>query len=182
MSGATVNATLVTGLIGPYAIAVSGPHLFVTDGNAGSGTIGEYTTSGETVNATLISGLANATGLAVVGSNIFVTNGNSDPGRIVSSISEYSTSGAIVDVTLINSASNYYYGIAISGGDLFVTNNSGEIGEFTTSGAAVSPTLASFGGGPHSIAVEEIPELSNWYMLSSGLALLVVWHRLKRRA
>jgi len=62
-SGATVNASLVSGLSYPYAIAVSGPDLFVT--SATLGTIGEYTTSGVTVNASLVSGLDRPSGIAV---------------------------------------------------------------------------------------------------------------------
>jgi hypothetical protein len=63
-SGATVNASLVSGLNSPIGIAVSGSDLFVT--NQGSGTIGEYTTSGTTVNASLVSGLNAPFGIAVV--------------------------------------------------------------------------------------------------------------------
>jgi hypothetical protein len=63
-SGATVNASLVSGLNGPWGIAVSGSDLFVT--SASDGTIGEYTTSGATVNAALISGLNDPFGIAVV--------------------------------------------------------------------------------------------------------------------
>ena|ERR1017187_6403063 len=53
-SGATVNASLISGLNHPHGIAVDGSDLFVT---SNGGTIGEYTTSGATVNASLISGL-----------------------------------------------------------------------------------------------------------------------------
>ena len=49
-----MNAALVTGLSNPLGIAVSGADLFVT--NAGTDTIGEYTTAGATVNPALISG------------------------------------------------------------------------------------------------------------------------------
>jgi len=62
-SGATVNASLVSGLDEPYGIAVSGSDLFVTTEN---GTIGEYTTLGATVNAALASGLHFPQGIAVV--------------------------------------------------------------------------------------------------------------------
>jgi hypothetical protein len=40
-SGATVNASLVPGLSGPFGIAVSGSDLFIM--NYSTGTIGEYT-------------------------------------------------------------------------------------------------------------------------------------------
>ena len=63
-AGATVNASLISGLNAPIGIAVSGSNLFVTNYNAG--TIGEYTTSGATVNASLITGLSNPFGIVVV--------------------------------------------------------------------------------------------------------------------
>jgi hypothetical protein len=67
-SGATVNASLVSGLNQqPAGIAVSGSNLFVENNASGTvGSIGEYTTSGATVNASLITGLGNPTGIAVV--------------------------------------------------------------------------------------------------------------------
>ena len=74
-SGATVNASLISGLSIPSGIAVSGSDLFVV--NEGTGTIGEYTTSGATVNASLISGLtffSGFAGIAVSGSDLFVSN------------------------------------------------------------------------------------------------------------
>ena len=67
-TGATVNATLISGLNGPGGIAISGGNLFVA--NFASGTIGEYTLSGETVNASLISGLNQPTDIAVVSRSV----------------------------------------------------------------------------------------------------------------
>ena len=65
-SGATVNATLVSGLISPIDIAVSGGNLFVTD--SVTGTIGEYNaTTGATVDPDLITGLNGPNGIAVFG-------------------------------------------------------------------------------------------------------------------
>ena len=72
-SGATVNASLFTGLPGPVGIAISGNNLFVANfayGNPGGGSIGEYTTSGATVNASLIRGLDSAWGIAISGNNL----------------------------------------------------------------------------------------------------------------
>src|SRR4051794_28434221 len=54
-AGATVNPALISGLIFPQGIAVSGSDLFVVNQ---SGTIGQYTTAGATVNPALISGLS----------------------------------------------------------------------------------------------------------------------------
>src|SRR5215471_11846498 len=90
-SGATVNATLISGPFNPFGflnptyMAVSGSSLFVVDSFSG-GTVGEYTTSGATVNASLLSGLNGPIGIAVSGSNLFVSSG--------SGIGEYTTAGA----------------------------------------------------------------------------------------
>ena len=108
-SGATVNAALITGVVGS-GIAVSGTNLFV--GNQNSGTIGEYTTSGATVNAALVSGLPNPIGIVVSGGNLFVTNSNSG------TIGEYTTSGATVNASLITGLHDPQ-GLAVSEGDIF---------------------------------------------------------------
>src|SRR5438093_140081 len=72
-TGATLNASLVSGLSGAYGIAVSGGNLFVV--NNGTNTIEEYNaTTGATVNAALVSGLPFSFGIAVSGGNLFVVN------------------------------------------------------------------------------------------------------------
>ena len=125
-SGATVNASLVTGLNFPFGIAAAGGDLFVA--NEGIGTIGEYTTSGATVNAALITVPGNAYGIAVSGGNLFTANG--EPNMI----GEYTTSGATVNASLVTGSNFYPDAIAASGDDLFVYNNGlGAIGEYTTS-------------------------------------------------
>lgn len=99
-SGATVNATLLSGLGGPQQLALAGDDLFVTSqGNMlparpNTGVVGEYTTSGATVNASLISGLNELIGVAVDGNDLFVTTGNT--------IGEYTTSGATVNASLFS--------------------------------------------------------------------------------
>jgi len=149
-SGATVNASLITGLSEPYGIAVSGSNLFVT--NRGSGTIGEYTTSGATVNASLITGLHDPVGIAVSGSTLFVVNDDNG------TIGEYTTSGATVNASLV-SGLNAPYGIAVSGSNLFVTNTgnghpgTGTIGEYTTSGGTVNASLITGLNAPYGLAV-----------------------------
>src|SRR5450759_3276105 len=79
-SGATVNASLVSGLTVPWGIAVSGSNLFVTssgNGTSGDGTIGEYNAiTGATVNASLVSGLNQPSGIVVSGPDLFVANNN----------------------------------------------------------------------------------------------------------
>jgi DNA-binding beta-propeller fold protein YncE len=67
-AGATVNATLVSGLGGPngsvFGIKVSGANLFVAINFDNA--VGEYTTTGGTVNASLISGLNEPFDIAIV--------------------------------------------------------------------------------------------------------------------
>ena len=152
-SGATVNASLVSGLNGgPAGIAVSGGNLFIT--NYDSGTVGEYTTSGATVNASLVSGLNSPIFIAASGGNLFITNNNHS-----GTVGEYdATSGATVNASLV-SGLNDPSGIAVFGGDLFVANlnegvvGSGTIGEYTTSGATVNASLISGLNDPVGIAV-----------------------------
>jgi len=70
---ASSKPALISGLVGPQAIAATGADLFVTSG-ATTNIVGEYTTSGSTVNASLVTGLTNAFAIAVSGSNLYVAN------------------------------------------------------------------------------------------------------------
>ena len=137
-SGATLNASLVSGLSNPNGLAVSGSDLFVV--NTGSGTVGEYTTSGATINASLISGLTNPISIAVSGSNLYIGYiiGNSN-----SAVGKYTTSGGTVNASFIPGLSGNV-GLALSGSNLFVTNTGSTIGEYNaTTGAAVNASLIS---------------------------------------
>jgi len=90
-------ASLVSGLVTPQHLAVSGPDLFVTYGNgyAGFGDVGEYTTSGAIVNASLVSGLDDPAGIASSSSDLFVAN-------TANRIGEYTTSGATINASLVS--------------------------------------------------------------------------------
>jgi PEP-CTERM motif len=61
-SGATVNASLISGLNLPTGMAISGNDLFIANG----GNVGEYGLDGSTINASLISGLNSTYGIIVV--------------------------------------------------------------------------------------------------------------------
>ena len=63
-SGATVNASLVTGLDGPVGLAVSGGDIFVAN-TYPIGGIKEFTTAGAPVNTSLVTGLDFPCGVAV---------------------------------------------------------------------------------------------------------------------
>jgi autotransporter-associated beta strand protein len=144
-SGATVNASLVSGLNTPAGIAVSGSNIYVA--NAGNGILPVYTTSGATVNASLVSGLNSPFGIAVSGSNIYVGS------AINGTIGVYTTSGAVVNASLVSGLSRAT-GIAVSGSNIYVTNlYNGTIGVYTTSGATVNASLVSGLNYPYGIAV-----------------------------
>ncbi len=146
-AGASVNASLVTGLSGPIGIAVSGNDLFVTNGN--NGTIGEYdANTGATINASLITGLSGPIGIAISGSDLFVTNANNG------TIGEYTTSGATINASLITTV-HEPWGIAVSGADLFIGDAyTGTVGEYeATTGAAINASLVTGLNGPVSVAV-----------------------------
>ena len=115
LSGATVNASLVSGTSNFQGIAVSGGNLFVANYY---GTIAEYTTAGTTVNASLVTGLQTPVPLALSG-NLFVGAGPY-------SVYEYTTSGAEVTAPPTSGGGipihvGITYGIAVSGGVLFVS-------------------------------------------------------------
>ncbi len=165
-SGATVNASLITRSSGFLSsIAVSGTNLFVV--NPANGTVGKYTTSGATVNASLITGLGDPFVIAVAGGNLFVASfANNRTGTI----GEYTTSGVTVNASLITGLSetgSSVYGMAVSGGNLFVANSAtGTIAEYTTSGAMVNPSFITGLGEVYAIYVSP-PAVSSWIGISS---------------
>jgi hypothetical protein len=143
-SGATLNASLITGLNSPNGIALSGSDLFVA--NSGDGTIGEYTTSGATVNASLLSGLVGVTDVAVSGSNLFVLYSGG--------VGEFTTSGTTVNASLISVGNGL--AMALSGSDLFILTSgasSTSVGHYTTSGTTVNPSLTATPNTSRGIAV-----------------------------
>lgn len=141
-SGATLNATLISGLSLPKGIAVSGNDLYVA--NSGTGTIGEYTTTGATVNAALVSGLNDPQSIAVSGNHLYVLSGGS--GTNSNRLGEYNaTTGAHTHASLITGLGSPV-DMALSDGDFFISggNASGSptaIGEYDTTGATVNAAL-----------------------------------------
>jgi hypothetical protein len=88
--GATINSALVSGLIDPRDIALSGGHLFVSDN--GPGTLGEYdAVTGAPINSALISVFFGPRGIAFLGGNLLVADvfGNQ--------VGEFTPSGVEVD-------------------------------------------------------------------------------------
>lgn len=171
-AGATVNASLISGLDSPIGLAVSGGYIYVSSPT--NFRVGEYTTAGATVNATLISeGVPS--GLAVSGGNIFVSDDNA------MRISEYTSAGAVVNASLI-SGLMYPEGLAVSGGNIFVANRlSGTIGEYTTAGATVNASLISGLSDATYLDVEPVPEPATFGLLCLPLAVTLA-ARLRRKA
>ena len=115
-------------------------------------------------------GLAAASLPTARGQNIFVTNFSSG------TIAEYTTSGTAVNASLV-SGLDHPFGLALSGSDLFVTNEgdspgAGTIGEYTTSGGTVNASLVSGLDNPYGIAVSgsvsSVPDVGS----TSGLMFL----------
>ena len=103
-SGATLNASLISGLNEPEGIAVSTTDIFVA--NYLSGTVSEYTTSGALVNASLITGLNGPYGVTLQGSDLFISNYGAG------TIGEYSTYSMVINASLITGL-RYPYRVAV---------------------------------------------------------------------
>jgi len=156
--GSTVNASLISGLVNPVSLVVSGTTLFV--GNQGpfngfvnaGGTVGEYSTSGATINAAFITGLQDPFGLVVSGSNLFVSD------VALNTIGEYNgLTGQAINASLI-SGLNEPLGLAVVGSKLYVASVNGGngpemIGEYSTSGAVINTGLVTGLAGPFGLAV-----------------------------
>jgi hypothetical protein len=140
-AGAPVNPTLITGLLTPEAVAVSGNALYVAsfgNGVGASGVIGKYTLGGDVINANLITGLTQPVAIAINGSDLFVSNAGTDI------VGKYTTSGATIDPTFVSYNQNH--GLAVSGSELYVASFLGTVGKFNAAtGATISANLL---GGP----------------------------------
>ena len=114
--------------------------IFVT---TNAGTVAKYNLDGSLVNASLVSGVSTGpSSVAVSGTDIFTITSFNNP----ATFSEYTTSGAPVNV--INTGLNDLRSIAVSGTNIFVTDQNGglgieEISEYTTSGATLNTDLAT---------------------------------------
>jgi hypothetical protein len=113
----------------------------------------------------------------VSGGNLFVANAFS------ATIGEYTTNGVTVNASLVSGLGEPV-GIAVLGGDLFVSSIGGSpatvntIGEYTTNGVAVNASLVSGLHQPWGIAV--IPEPTTLALAGfSGLSLLLFLRRRK---
>src|SRR6266550_4440759 len=153
-SGEPLDLTLISGLISPQGIAVSGENLFVTSfavPDRGEGRVGEYTISGVPVNRTLIA-LFGPSAIAVSGMNLFV--GSDNISSESSNVGKYTTSGEPVNARLVPELT-FVSSMAVFGDSLFVADVSlGRVSEYnTTTGALVNPALVSRLDFPSGLAV-----------------------------
>jgi hypothetical protein len=154
LDGSLVNPSLISGLLNPSGVAVSGSNVFVTYDNS----VAEFTTSGVLVNPSLISGLDTPLGIAVSGSNLFITS-------YFGTIGEYNLDGTAVNPSLVSGVGGVPISIAVSGSVMFVANNhSGTVGEYNLDGTVVNASLISGLGDPSGVAVTG----SNLYVVYNG--------------
>jgi hypothetical protein len=147
LNGATINASLISGLDKPIGIAVADGFIYVA--NFGNGTVGKYTVEGAVVNASLISGLGNASAVAIAGGNLYVASISAG------TIGKYTTSGAVVNASVVTGL-NGPAGIAVSPTEnaLYVTNlNGNTAGKYTLDGAVVKVPFVTNLDLPAGIAV-----------------------------
>jgi hypothetical protein len=167
-SGATVNASLITGLNKIQGIAVSGSDLFVSTDNVGQpGVISEYTTSGALVNTLTFTNNGDSSGaLAASGSDVYaILNPNTASQNTV----KFTTS-SFPSLSPPVGGPGHGYSIAVSGSDVFVlaTQSLGGglyLAEFTSSGSFVT-----FGLIPYfnPTTLPEIAVLGSDVLLTTG--------------
>jgi hypothetical protein len=137
-SGATVDASLISGLPGPSFLAVFGSNLYVANYNGG--TIGVYDmNTGAAVNPSLISIPGHHLSAVVVsGSSLFLTD--YDAGTI----GQYDiNTGAAINASLV-SGLDHPSGLLVSGSTLLVADTgNGAVGQYTITGETVNASLVS---------------------------------------
>lgn len=143
----TISALAAAALVVTAVIAapVRG-QIYVTNGD--TGTVGAYNLDGTPINPALITGLQHPQGIAVSGGYIYVASSDplSDRGG---TIGKYTTSGATVNAALLSGLPSPLHGIAVSGNDLYVTQQSSAwVGKYTTSGATIDATFVAFFQSP----------------------------------
>jgi len=179
----TLENTISTGISSPVGLAIYGNNLFVA--NSGNSSIAKYSLSGtpEGSFSTSSTGAPYGIALSSNGSYLYVA---SDSGTV----SEYTTAGTLVNS--FGSSGSFSllsaYGVALYGGDLFVTQdqNYNDVGVFnaatgatlgseTLSGGTLTNPLISGLDDPYSIAIT--PEPGPLALLGMGALGLL----LKRR-
>lgn len=141
-SGSAVASPLVSNLDQAYQLALSGNTLYVSYVSYAGNAIGSYNaTTGAAINAYLVTATPTVSSMVAAGGQIFTTNG------IDGGVSAYNSDGSVANANLIPSlAHENTTAITALGSNLFVAYESTggiDIGEYTTAGAPVNPTLIS---------------------------------------
>jgi autotransporter-associated beta strand protein len=139
--GATINASLITGLTNPNDIAVSGTDLYIAGGNGtNGGYVDKFTTSGTPQNVPLISGLGSVQGIAVSGTDLYAVEATT-PGNGI--IGKFTTSGGTQNANFVTGLNNSPGYLTVSGGNLYLSNygigGAGTIGKYDAATGAVVP-------------------------------------------
>ena len=179
-SGATVNATLVTGVGAARALAVSGNDLFVS--NIVSGTIGEYdATTGAVINAAFVTGLTQPIYLAASDGELFALG---DPYDVLTIGAYDATTGATINASLVTGLGTVAQDqpLTVAGGDIFVINNGGVSEYSAVDGTTINATLvpSSLLIRPQALIV--LPEPGSWLLLAIGGGGALFACRRQRRA
>jgi virginiamycin B lyase len=156
LDGSGVNESFITGLAGPYAVAVDGAHIYWT--NYFGGAIERANLDGSGVNQTFVTGLADPYGVAVDGAHIYWTNLNGG------AVGRANLDGSGVDQSFITGARSPT-GVAVDHAHVYWVNhvNGGTIGRANLDGSGVDQSFITgasppSGGetvnGPYGVAVD----------------------------
>ena len=144
-AGATVSASLISGLNAPEQMAISGNNLFITEFQGAK--VSEYTTSGFLVNPSLVTGVGQQIGgIVVSGNSLFVAG----TGGYIGVFNTFGGPGDPHFISIPFSGRN----LAIASGNLFITNDGTKaVGKYSTLGGTVNASLISGLQGALGIAV-----------------------------
>jgi hypothetical protein len=155
-AGATINASLVTGLNNPTAVGVSGSYLVVE--NYSTGIIGEWTLGAPgTVTSpfpNLITGLTDARGIAVNGADVYVVNHSGGNG-VVARYTLGATPGTISSSNpgVITGLTGNPNGLAVVGGNLFVQFDT-SVAEYSLTGTPINTSFITGLTGAQTISAQ----------------------------
>jgi hypothetical protein len=147
VGGVAVNTSLISGLLNPTSVTVSGGSIYVVSGTAnGNATVvGKYTTAGATQNAALLT-LSDMESVAVSGTDLYVTRDSGIVGK-------YTTSGSVQNASFITGLEGPF-GIAVNSTHVYVTDQTaGAVVKYTTAGVKISASLIAGLSNPSGIAL-----------------------------